>query len=633
MKLKNKIIFGYFITVTIPLLLIGLIIIIYINKVLFNNILEFYQGQVFQVNNIINTLISDVMSDIENLSRNEVVITKNDRDFTNFLNADENTFKYNIRREEQKIIDIFYSYLITHPYINSVYMGRENGSFVRSHPRPKPTQYDPRERPWYKLAKENQDKVMRTEPYLSVTSDDVNIGIVKALIDKNKKFFGVVGADITLYRLANFISNIKLLKGDFIIVIDKDGKILVYPDKKMLFKSYEELKIKDKENFLKNQKGWTYLTENGRKDFLIYQKSKETGWQIALSVSDKIIIDHIKNTSFIILGGIIFITIFFIFISFTITNKLCSPVYKLISAMDEFVDKIKNRIAFKRIDIKTGDEIEKLAEAFNLMAHRLEEAYNKIDENYKRILELNRIKTSFTSLVSHEIRTPLTIIKGSVALLKDKKGYDKEKRNELIDIINRNITRLTQIIDDLIDISKIEKGIFPINKKQNNMITVTNKTIKEHLPFANNKNVKIIKNYKQKSLNWNFDRLKIATVLDNIINNSIKFSPENSNIYIDLKIIKGNELALPVYIKRQLTKENNYLLFSVKDEGQGIEKEYLEKVFDKFFQAEDPLTRKIKGMGVGLSIAKAIVEAHNGIIWCESEGKHKGTTFYVLLPE
>ncbi|MBW2673132.1 MAG: hypothetical protein JRD89_06910 [Deltaproteobacteria bacterium] len=128
-------------------------------------------------------------NDINALAANEAVRASDDRAFTNFLNANEKTFKYNIQEREQKIIDILNNYRVTHPYVNSVYMGRENGSSVRSHKRARPTRYDPRERPWYILAKDNPGKVMKTDAYPSITTADFNIGIVRALVE-------VVNADI-----------------------------------------------------------------------------------------------------------------------------------------------------------------------------------------------------------------------------------------------------------------------------------------------------------------------------------------------------------------------------------------------------------------------------------------------------
>ena len=134
----------------------------------------------------LTNFIDEVENNIVALSQNEIVRTRNDSDFTNFLDANEDTFEYHIGDVEQDIITILNTYRTTHPYVNSVYMGRENGSFMRSNPRNEPTQYDPRDRPWYILAKENPGKVMVTEPYQSLTTTDINVGIVTALTDLDR---------------------------------------------------------------------------------------------------------------------------------------------------------------------------------------------------------------------------------------------------------------------------------------------------------------------------------------------------------------------------------------------------------------------------------------------------------------
>ncbi|MCX8093121.1 MAG: sensor histidine kinase [Candidatus Goldbacteria bacterium] len=636
MKLRNRLILSYFITGILPLFLIGIIGVIYINHTIFKDFYEFYQGQLHHINYNINTLISDVIFDIENLSRNKYVTVKNDSNFTNFLNADENTFKYNIGHDEQKIIDIFYSYYITHPYINSVYMGRENGAFVRSHPRPRPTKYDPRERPWYKLAKENPDKVMRTEPYMSITSPDVNIGIVRALVDEKGKIYGVIGADITLDKLTEFVSSIKLLKGRDIVIFDKDGRILSYPDKSMLFRNLDELKIKQGNKILNNDHGYIKFNNDKEKNFLFFYTSKETGWKICSVIPRNVIVKYFINISTIIFSCILFISLILIIISFIIVNNFYLPFNKLLYAMNNLVDKIKNKnqLTFEEININTKDEMEELAKSFNIMGKELTETYRKLNGNYRQIKELDKLKSAFISTVSHELRTPLTIIKGLVTLLQwDKRIVTNNIKEELFNMIQNNINRLQSIIDDLLDLSKIETGVFPVNKTKGNVTEVVEKTIEELLPLVVGKNIKIIKKYDDKPIKWNFDNFRIARVFMNILNNAVKFSPENSEITVDLKVIKGKDVEIPFYLESIVYFKKDYLLFSVSDKGIGIEKKYHEKIFEKMFQIEDPLTRRYSGTGIGLSIAKAIVEAHDGLIWCESEGLGKGSTFYVLLPE
>ncbi|HAA02995.1 MAG TPA: histidine kinase, partial [Syntrophobacteraceae bacterium] len=132
--------------------------------------------QIEHVDHALRWFLEEGERDLLGLAADQRVRSRNDQDFTNFLNADEHSFEYHIGALESEIIEILNAFRTTHPHVNSVYMGRENGSFVRSHKRPRPTRYDPRTRPWYVLAKDNPGEVMRTKPYRSVTSSDVNIG-------------------------------------------------------------------------------------------------------------------------------------------------------------------------------------------------------------------------------------------------------------------------------------------------------------------------------------------------------------------------------------------------------------------------------------------------------------------------
>jgi len=628
MKIKYKIILSFFIMGLLPVFIFTFISYRYVYNKHFNHEYEFYTGQLYQIGSNINNLFLSVEYDIQNLANNKIVTEKDDSDFTSFLNADEKNFKYKIGPKEKAIVEIFNSYLITHPYINSVYMGRENGTFVRSHPRPRPTKYDPRERPWYKLAKENQNKIVRTKPYMGVTSNDVNIGVAKALIDEKNNFYGVIGADITLDRFSNFVSNIVLLKGSYITIIDDEENILVHPDKNLLYKKMDDLKINGINSIFNQQRGYFKFKLEKENNYLFFHTDTDSGWKICAIVPEKIVTRELSDIIRLIIIGLIFITLIVVFISLFIAGGLLSPMDKLYKEMTDLVEKIKNNAPFEKIDLKSNDEMQKLADAFNSMALELKNAYNQLNDDYRKIKELDKLKTAFISMVSHELRTPLTLIKGSVPLLKDNKNTI-----ELIDIIESNINRLQTTVDDLLDLSKIETGVFTIVKSKGNITDVLDRTIEEILPSVIGRNIKILKRYDDKPLEWNFDNSRIIRVFNGILNNAIKFSPDNSEIIVDLKVVKGEEIEVPFYTESVIYLKNRYLLFSVTDHGIGIEKQYQKKIFEKLYQLEDPLIRKYQGAGIGLSIAKAIVDAHNGVIWCESEGLNKGSTFYVLLPE
>ncbi|MEA2015155.1 MAG: hypothetical protein U9O59_00300 [Actinomycetota bacterium] len=153
LSLKNKLILLLIVTGLIIILMTGSILSFNMRNNMFSIISDDYGNQLEHMDFAVNNLFNEVENNVETLASIDVVRTRDDSDFTSFLDADKETFQYDYGATELEIIEIFNSFRIAHPYVNSVYMGRENGSFVRSHKRAEPTKYDPRRRPWYIAAK------------------------------------------------------------------------------------------------------------------------------------------------------------------------------------------------------------------------------------------------------------------------------------------------------------------------------------------------------------------------------------------------------------------------------------------------------------------------------------------------
>lgn len=191
-------------------------------------VLNQYHEHFNSIDAIANGFFDDIAQDLVMLSESPAVRSREEDNFTSFLDADETTFQYTYGGAELQIIQLFKAYMDTHPHVNSVYMGRDNGSFVRSHPRSLPTKYDPRLRPWYTAALVDPTRVMLTPPYASLTNQDINIGSVKALVqDSNDpepgEIFGVVGIDVTLMGLNNLFNQLRFsYDGRFYMVSEKD---------------------------------------------------------------------------------------------------------------------------------------------------------------------------------------------------------------------------------------------------------------------------------------------------------------------------------------------------------------------------------------------------------------------------
>ncbi len=201
----------------------------------YSNILSEYEEYFRITENNFHVFFEDIESDLLSMSQIPVVRTADENNVTSFLNADESSFQYHYSDEELRIISLFNTYRLSHPHVNSVYMGRENGSFVRSHPRSSPTRYDPRERPWYQLALDHPDGIQMTEPYPSITNPDINIATVLALKDHSGQVFGVIGMDVTIQDLSAEMNKVKLSYDGSMEFLNSSGIVLFSPLEENLY--------------------------------------------------------------------------------------------------------------------------------------------------------------------------------------------------------------------------------------------------------------------------------------------------------------------------------------------------------------------------------------------------------------
>jgi len=229
--------------------------------------------------------------------------------------------------------------------------------------------------------------------------------------------------------------------------------------------------------------------------------------------------------------------------------------------------------------------------------------------------ELDRLKANFVASVSHELRTPLVAIDKAIALILDEgAGAVSPAQKQFLTIAERNIKRLSTLINDLLDLSKLEAGKMDIKRRPSSIDKIIDEVVISFHSWAQAKALNIKKESEASSIpEINIDPDRIIQVLNNLIGNAMKFTPANGQISIEAKI--GNqEVAV-----------------SVADTGIGIAPENLAKVFNKFYQVGERVSTDMNGTGIGLSISKQIIELHGGKIWVESE-KGSGTKFIFTLP-
>lgn len=376
-------------------------------------------GQLKQLDLMVGSLFSDVEAAVQVLAHNPVVRTRNDANFTNFTQADEKTFTYNIGPVEARIRQLFARYRKYYENVNSVYMGRENGGFARSHKRARPTRYDPRKRDWYKLARDNPGKVMRTKAYRSVTTDDVNIGTTTALLDEDGVVYGVVGIDVTLRDLSRFVSNMKLDYDARAALITKDGEVLAAAWPPLKGKNIKEVFPDNAADILSRESGCR-ATRSGDLA-LCHMTSDRLGWKILVITPFKSINAEVFTFAFRMLAIIfLLLAVLGLLIGAGLQRFVISRIQNLSNKAEE-ITRTGELSAFS--DIGSDDEIGALGRSFNRMVSKIKEMDDQLREHSTELEEMVRARTAELAEANRELEDELGLRTQAEQDLKIQKAY------------------------------------------------------------------------------------------------------------------------------------------------------------------------------------------------------------------
>ena len=236
-------------------------------------------------------------------------------------------------------------------------------------------------------------------------------------------------------------------------------------------------------------------------------------------------------------------------------------------------------------------------------------------DDITREKEIDQMKSDFISLVSHELRTPLTSIIGFVSFILDgKAGAINDRQRNSLARVQRQSKRLAALINDLLDISRIESGRIQMEQEPISLLEIVTQRIEEIRPQADEKSIQMDLTAPESVPTILGDEARMGQVFTNLIGNAIKFAPNNGEVSIKVRV------------------DGSLLHVEVIDTGPGIPAEERQKVFDKFYQLSDISTRQQGGSGLGLSITKSVVEAHGGKLWIDDGNQGKGSNFQFVLP-
>ncbi len=266
---------------------------------------------------------------------------------------------------------------------------------------------------------------------------------------------------------------------------------------------------------------------------------------------------------------------------------------------------------------KPCDIDELIVMTYRCLRHHSEQLETKrLKETVGQLEELNKLKSDFVSNVSHELRTPLFSMSAALdLLLQDMSGKVDGPSQKLSEVIKHNHERLNQIVGNILDFSRLENGTLKPKFQKVDLIALAKKTLEDLSPLFSQHNIGyefIIESSSCESIEA--DPVHLQQVLINLLGNSIKFTPAGGRVGV--KIADGGDKVR----------------VCVWDTGSGIAPEYLERIFDRFYQVDGSMTREAGGAGIGLSIVKAMVEMHGGKVWAASK-PNQGSQFYITLPK
>jgi len=237
--------------------------------------------------------------------------------------------------------------------------------------------------------------------------------------------------------------------------------------------------------------------------------------------------------------------------------------------------------------------------------------YQALQKAYDELDGLDKLKNDFIAIASHELRTPLGVILGYASFLREEAEGEASTH---ADAVFRSALQLRSIIEQMTNLRYLKLGESELVLEVMSLVELLANAENdiESLVKAKEHHLSIVA--PDPTLMVNIDVNKMTVAMGNILNNAVKFTPPSGQITVGT-VIKSSEVWI-----------------TIADNGLGIAEENLEKVFDEFYQVEDHMTRRHGGMGLGLSIAKALIEAHDGRLWVESPGENQGSTFYISLP-
>ncbi|MGE5630880.1 MAG: ATP-binding protein [Caulobacteraceae bacterium] len=503
------------------------------------------------------------------------------------------------------------------PLFYSVFIGFENGKMLDAKGWIPEAAYNAAQRPWYQLAVTANDTVF-TPVYMDKNKKSLVTSI--ALPIRLHGAEGVLAANIPISQITQQVKSISYGETGFGILLDGNGMIIAHPDKKYILQPLETAFGVSPGTLTDIQRPYPTvetITLQNKKYLLVSVPIEACGWKLLLTAPEAEFLTPAHEMIVYLLSILGIILSLMILFGAYWGRKMSRPIEKMILS----VQRLSEGDLTEPVEITSGDELGTLSEALNNMKYSLSDMIKNIHKesqslhNYAKNLtntieEISSGVTDFITQLSHDLKTPLTLIKGYTTGIQMGVAKDPDKINEYLCGINTRAEQIEEITEDILDslydIKKfliLEPEILDISDFSNLLLDNAKRQIEN-----SDRHFEGSLSIKGGSLAG--DKIKLIRVWNNLITNAIKYSDKGSMVQITIT-------QLPDEIE-----------FSVKDEGIGIRDEDIEKVFEMFYRTKD---REVKGYGIGLALARSIIETHGGRIYAISKYT-QGSKFIFTLP-
>jgi methyl-accepting chemotaxis protein len=483
-----------------------------------------------------------------------------------------------------------------------------------------------KDRTYFKNALSGKSSV--SDPIVSKTDGGVVI-VYAAPIKNNNEVVGILIETRDGNDLSELTDQVKFGETGYAFMIRKDGTNIESTDRNKVINMYNPIEEAKKDTSLKDladietkmgkgESGIGKYIFNGIPKYVGYAPVEGTDWSVGVIVLKSEILSEFNTLKI----SAVLVSILFLLIGFVIIYVIANNISKGVESTSRHLDLLANGNLYEKVPakyLKQKDEIGAMTTSMKAMQESLENMIRKIEDNSSnKIKETLKIQDEIFANVSHELKTPLNVIFSANQLielyLKNSLLEDnKEKIFKNINIIKQNCYRFIKLINNIVDISKMNSGFFRVNLSNENIVDVTENIVQSISEYINGKDINIIFDTNTEEKIIACDPEKIERIILNLISNAIKFTNKHGCIFVNL-IDKGDTVEI-----------------DVKDTGIGIKEKYLNNIFGRFEQVDKSLSRNAEGSGIGLSLVKSIVEMHDGKISVESK-VGEGSIFKIELP-